>query len=143
MTNDRRRLLERRLREAVRQQPEMKTLRRLLLKIGGVQLVAPPNADLDLQFLIESGFVMVGPVKRKVMRESACHENVARLWKAKKYRLVAIGTGYALSDDGLWRQHSWGFRREGILETSIERERYFGVVLYGSQADCFAESTMP
>jgi hypothetical protein len=115
-------------------------LRRLLLKIGGVQLVAPPKADPALTLLLDAGFVMAGPVKRKLMNHCACHENIARLWNTEKRGIVAIGTGYALSNDGLWRQHSWGIRREGILETTVEREKYFGVLLCGAEADCFAES---
>ncbi len=48
------------------------------------------------------------PVIYRPMEPSRCHRNVARLWTEKKKgsRLVGIGTGYALSDDGLWRRHS-------------------------------------
>jgi hypothetical protein len=50
---------------------------------------------------------MPGAVVCEVMEDSRCHENVARLWTDKRWGLVAIGTGYALSEDGLWRRHSW------------------------------------
>jgi hypothetical protein len=56
--------------------------------------------------------------------------------------MVGIGTGYALSADGLWRQHSWGVRRQGILETTAPREKYFGILLQGSSADSFAEANL-
>src|SRR4051794_38435785 len=36
------------------------------------------------------------------------HRNLGKLWMAVRRKLSAIGSGYALSDDGLWRQHSWG-----------------------------------
>jgi hypothetical protein len=42
----------------------------------------------------------------------------------------AIGTGYALSEDGLWRQHSWGLREDGgVVETTSGREMYVGLRL--------------
>jgi hypothetical protein len=68
-----------------------------------------------------------------------CHQNIAAIWKFQRPRIVSIATGYALSEDGLWRQHSWGILREGLLETTAERRRYFGILLSGSEADHFAE----
>lgn len=39
-------------------------------------------------------------------------------------------TGYALSPDGLWRQHSWAYGDNlMIYETTVERVMYFGVEL--------------
>jgi len=142
ISDERGQLLRRRLREAVKQQPKIRILRRLLLDLGGVEIVAPPAADTVLGLLIEQGFVMSGPVKRKPMTDSACHDNVSRLWMLKKREIVGIGTGYALSGDGLWRQHSWGIHRDGIVETTVPREKYFGILLQGARAKCFAESTV-
>src|SRR6185312_10293402 len=102
----------RRLRAAIISQPEIKLLRALLLELGGVELVAAFDPDAPL--LILSGFAMSGSVENKVMERNACHKNISVLWIAKQSRLVGIGTGYALSNDGLWRQHSWGIRRNGI-----------------------------
>jgi hypothetical protein len=73
-----------------------------------------------------------------------CHTNVAYIWYENQEEL-AIGTGYALSDDGLWRQHSWLVRKEPIaeqyslLETTIKRIKYFGVILTKSEAQAFYE----
>ena len=138
MTKEQRDLLSRRLRAAIKYQPEIKLLRALLLELGGVELVAPSGFDPDVPFLIDSGFAMVGPAKCNVMERSACHKNTARLWLAKRRGLIGIGTGYALSKDGLWRQHSWGVRRNGILETTVARVKYFGRALKGREADLFA-----
>jgi hypothetical protein len=140
ITREQERLLDRRLREAVKQQPEIRILRELLLGIGGFQLVAPPGLDSDVPLLIDAGFIMVGPVQCEAMGDSKCHQNIAKLWTQKHQGIIGIGTGYALSDDGLWRQHSWGLGREGILETTRERTTYFGVLLQGGDADSFAES---
>ena len=132
-------LLRHRLRGARAQQPEIGALRTLLLGIGGEELVAPGGIDADIPFLINSGFLMEGSVQCEVMEVSACHQNVARLWIGRKCGLVGIGTGYALSDDSLWRQHSWGIQRDGVLETTKARVKYFGRALKGRQADSFAE----
>jgi len=61
--------------------------------MGGAELVAPIRFDPDIRLLIDSGFAMAGSVKRKIMKRSACHENIARLWKTKYRGLVGVGTG--------------------------------------------------
>ena len=47
-------------------------------------------------------------------------------------------TGYALSDDGLWRQHSWLIAKPGrrwtVIETTCRRLLYYGVVLTEEEA---------
>jgi len=65
---------------------------------------------------------------------------MSRLWflKRKGDALFGIGTGYCFLDDGLWRQHSWGVRKKGLLETLGERDRYFGIVMIGIEADVSA-----
>jgi hypothetical protein len=139
LNGEQRSLLGRRLRAAFKQQPEIKALRKLLLAMGGIELVAPFGFDPDIPALIAAGFAMEGSVECEVMESSACHENITRLWIAKTNGLVGIGTGYALSEDGLWRQHSWGLQRNGILETTIRRVKYFGISLQGQHADSFAK----
>lgn len=74
------------------------------------------------------------------MAKSECHKNVSRLWKKTPNGMAGIGTGYALSGDGLWRQHSWGLRREGIPETTGERAKYFGVLPQRDAAESFAQA---
>lgn len=138
ISKERQQLLRRRIREAALAQPEMKGLVRQLLKLGGEFVVAPPGLDSHLPELIECGFVMGGAVVVKRGRASECHDNVAGLWLARRFGMVGIGTGYALSDDGLWRQHSWGVLREGVLETTLVRVEYFGICWQRERADRFA-----
>ncbi len=138
MTREQKSLLDRRFREAVKQQPDIILLRRLLLVLGGVHLVAPPWLDTTMPLVINAGFVMAGPVARRAMEKSDCHRNVAEIWTSREREIVGIGTGYSLSDDGLWRQHTWGVQREGIVETTVPRVKYFGVLLQGRDADLFA-----
>ena len=141
MTPENKKFLSRRLRDAVSKQPELKQLKTLLLQLGGDSIVAPPRTpDQDVSSLLKSGFVTSGPITLKVMKSSSCHQNIAAVWTKKRFGIVGIATGYALSEDGLWRQHSWGILREGVLETTEAREKYFGIVLQGEKADFFAFS---
>jgi len=70
------------------------------------------------------------------MRAISCHENASRLWREDhENRLV---TGYALSKDGTWRQHSWCERDGRIIETTLQRIRYWGMEMRGEEAARFA-----
>ena len=141
MTPENKKFLSRRLRDAVSKQPELKQLKALLLRLGGDFIVAPPRTpDQDVPSLLESGFVTSGPILLNVMESSSCHQNVAAVWTKRRFGIVGIATGYALSKDGLWRQHSWGILRNGVLETTEARVKYFGIVLQGEKADFFAYS---
>ena len=69
-----------------------------------------------------------------------CHENAHKLMYSDNAALV--GTGWALSEDGLWRQHSWAHRVDGtLLETTEARIAYFGTVCDCApcllQSECF------
>ena len=87
---------------------------------------AVPEHDLDALLAGSSRFA---PAVQLVPRgDGACHENVAAMWIDGE--IPSIGTGYALSDDDLWRQHSWGVAADGVVvETTVEREIYVGIVL--------------
>lgn len=56
-----------------------------------------------------------------------CHCNSANLWDANRGRCF-IATGYALSEDGLWRSHSWVVqpmpRTLRVWETTVKRVAY-------------------
>jgi len=133
--------LKRRFDEAAKQQPEIYELRRRLLSLGGVELVTPPNTDEYVVFFNESGRIKGGPIKCIPMSSSEAQKNIVTIWNARMHNvfsLVGIGIGYALSDDGLWRQHFWGERRRGILETTTKREKYFGCTLRAGGAFAFA-----
>lgn len=132
------RFLQKPFRQASREQPDLKRLKSLLLKLGGDFVVPPPKPDPDIPALLESGFVMGGNTVLRPLKSSMCHQNMASLWRSRKFGIVAIATGYALTDDDLWRQHSWGLLREGLLETTELRVKYFGILLQGDEADHFA-----
>jgi hypothetical protein len=60
------------------------------------------------------------------MEEGYCHDNCELLFA--KNRISTIYVGYALSEDGLWRYHSWGVNEDKIVETCSKRLIYYGVV---------------
>jgi hypothetical protein len=101
-----------------------------LLKAGGKKIAPMPEPHLNA--LLQRGKVMNNDLRFHKMDNSACHSNVALLWNRKGY---AICTGWALSDDNIWRQHSWCLdRRATIVETTESREIYFGIKLEESEA---------
>jgi len=143
MDAERKEFLANRLREAVTKQPELEHLSALLLRLGGDFLVAPRKRDPDIPALLERGFLTFGPIKMHLMDRSSCHQNVAAIWRNREHGIVAIATGYALSEDGLWRQHSWGIARDGLIETTEERLKYFGIVFEAEAANDFATANFP
>jgi hypothetical protein len=140
--SEQRAFLNDRVQEVSRQQPEILMLRAKLLGIGGAEIVALPltmGIDPLVPLLEIWGQVMERPVTYRRMEPSQCQLNVARLWEERKKgsRLIGVGTGYALSDDGLWRGHSWGLTKRGIMETTVSRVKYFGLPFGGKGADWF------
>jgi|SRR5579871_364592 len=131
LADDQKRFLDHGLREHAKFQPGIVKLKKVLVKLGGSHLAVPPEPDSGLSLLIQCGFIMTGPVVLKLMEPGACHFNSSRLWVEKKHGVGGIGTGYALSDDGIWRQHSWGVRREGLVETTCLRENILGCCIGG------------
>src|SRR5262249_31708061 len=75
-------------------------------------------------------------VRMRRGERSRCHANSAAIWGTdiKKYQLV---TGYALSDDGIWRQHTWVFDGKHVHETTVARVRYFGFAMGEREACMF------
>ena len=132
--------LEQRLQEAAKVQPDLLKLRSLLLALGGKRFCPPLGFEYDLEALLKSGFIIPGPPAIiKKIQSHACHRNVADTWRKNNHGgLVAIATGYALSDDGIWRQHSWGLMPTGICETTVPRDKYFGTLLFDEKAERFA-----
>lgn len=115
----------------------MLILRDRLLSFGGCQ-VCMPLLEEDYNSIMERGelFYEKGIHMRKG-RDSQCHFNSALLWDANRGH-CRIATGYALSDDGYWRQHSWVVQplatKYRIWETTVKRVAYFGFVM--NEAEC-------
>ena len=102
---------------------------KLFLKEGGNRVVQLPEPHLQL--LLEQAVVLPGKNVRMIPgMPSHCHENAGVLWLTHENQFL-IGTGYALSEDGIWRQHSWllDLMDNRVVETTLKRETYCGVFL--------------
>ena len=113
-----------------------------LLSFGGSETCFPVIEE-DLVKILERGQLWLGD-KTKMMkgRASQCHSNSCELYENNKNtHEVAIATGYALSADGLWRQHSWLVQRNtrsiNIIETTVKRVLYFGFIMTEDEAEEF------
>jgi hypothetical protein len=97
---------------------DWRDLKRTLLGVGGEALVVPPSGT-DLQaLLVREGREFAAGGARLVPGEpSQCHVNAAKL--CDQGLADDLVTGYALSDDGLWRQHSWALKDGTVLETTV------------------------
>jgi len=118
-------------------------LEQKLLAHGGIRLAY--RYEPDLQLLLKRGESFEERADLVPGESRQCHFNAARLWSAHKETLALV-TGYALSEDGLWRQHSWLLRQKPnpgearLIETTIRRVTYFGVILTETEAERFAQN---
>ena len=119
-------MLRKRTADCLEKNPEYKPLVEKLLSIGG-DFVVIWMGEPDLDKLLSRGRLFENKVILHEMQPNNCHANIARLWDRNKR--IKIVTGWALSDDGLWRQHSWGLKIPRLIETTEKRIKYFGVIL--------------
>jgi hypothetical protein len=122
--------------ENLRAMPELKPLQNKLLSLGGDWVSLQPEPDRDK--LLKEGKVMEGNVQLMKREVSRCHANCAALWNTYP-DVFKIATGWALSDDGIWRQHTWLLRTSDktIIETTESRTKYFGIILNDAEANNF------
>lgn len=107
----------------------MLQMRTLLLSFGGSE-VCMPDYDEDVYNIIKRGQLWYGDRIHMMKGEPCqCHRNSSRCWEVNQDKTV-LCTGYALSEDGMWRQHSWLVelrpRKNRIVETTLPRVAYFG-----------------
>lgn len=126
-------------------------LNNLLNSIAGGILCA--NKDPDIEKVLARGIAMSGRPLRSPGEPCRCHDNSAILWKANQER-GRIATGYGLSTDGVWRQHTWvvfAKRRNpdpmnpmhwNVVETTIPRTVYYGVILDQNESTRFVEAQL-
>jgi hypothetical protein len=103
-----------------------------LLAVAGDE-VCLPSIEEDIDLIERYGeFWMGRGVTLKRGEPCSCHSNSLWCWDANRDR-VAAATGYALSEDGMWRQHSWCVLRATagkggrVVETTVKRVLYFGL----------------
>lgn len=121
---------ERRLREFTDRQSTWKQLGERLKRIGGTAVCA--QFEEDMQPILDEGRTWTPRQKDIRMangRQSRCHDNALLLAAANRH--LQVWTGYALSNDGIWRSHSWCVDRRSwtIVETTNKRVAYHGACL--------------
>lgn len=135
--------------EAKKMFPEMDErlfeLKARLLDFAGDAVCLPPYEE-DLENILEYGQFWLGYNAERMRGEACqacqCHANSARIWEQNQDKSV-ICTGYALSADGMWRQHSWLIHRKArsnkIVETTRPRVLYYGFALTPEMCERFAD----
>lgn len=106
-----------------------------ILSFGGHE-VCMAHIDEDVHEVLEKGVFIFGDDVRLMRgRPNGCHENSSALWDCNKDDLILM-TGYALSEDGMWRCHSWcvGVETGLVIETTELRVAYFGFALSPNEA---------
>ncbi len=118
-------------------------LYRTLLEFAGNGVVFPDEEE-DLDFMLSYGQFWLGRnLKMMKGRPNQCHANTSELF-LNNHDVTRICTGYALSEDGLWRCHSWLMwikpRSCQIVETTVKRLAYYGFVMNESLSLQFASA---
>jgi hypothetical protein len=114
----------------------MKQLIEVLLSFGGDR-VAITGYDEDVYRLVRRGQLWSGRGALKMPgAPSQCHANAANLWDANRDTVI-LATGYALSRDGMWRQHSFGLNAGRVVETTEPRVAYFGFAMTPQESERF------
>lgn len=120
-----------------------KQLQDKLLALGGTKVIHLPDSYLQEHLKHGKSYEGYDAVLNE-MEKSQCHSNSAKLWLLKP-STRRIATGYALSSDGIWRQHTWVIETNAhwILETTVPRTRYFGVEIgQGNPSFVFAAANL-
>ena len=118
-----------------------------LLEFGGNE-VCMPNIEEDIDDIMSSGQLWYGDKSMLMKGQSCqCHSNSAGIWEANyEQHEIAIATGYALSKDGMWRQHTWLVQRKPrsvlIVETTEKRIAYFGFLMTEEEALDFCSKNL-
>lgn len=129
----------RRAAEHTRGRGPHRTLKAALLDIGG-WAACVPVVEPDLEKILKRGRRFAGKSTTMRGEPCSCHANSSALWSENRDR-CSICTGYALSRDGMWRQHSWVYTHDGIVvETTEKRVQYFGFIMSPAECEQFCDA---
>lgn len=113
----------------------LENLKKRLLSIGGWSVCL--QIDNDAKKILNRGRKFAGRAKMMRGEPCQCHTNSANLWNENS-EVLQICTGYALSKDGMWRQHSWCVLKTPksykVVETTVSRVSYYGFILQPAEA---------
>lgn len=113
----------------------IENLKKRALAIGGKRFQKDEDIELDLEGELDRidwrefdgrGARLMKSSKGLPMEPCRCHNNSAMVALQRKWE---CWTGLALSDDGIWRVHSWVRipSTGSICETTEPRLKYYGV----------------
>jgi len=123
-------------------QPGVETLKQKLIAHAGAAAVMPVF-EADLENLLSRRCIFINGGNHRMGEGEACkcHGNAAALWDQDAER-YDIYTGYGMSDDGVWRQHSWAYDNTDklIVETTEPRIAYYGFALTLDESAEFFEA---
>ena len=114
--------------------PDLAKLRDKILEHGGEEVLVSEKENLanEVQRLMTRGQYWSGKSRIKKMQHNQCHGNSRCLMQQG---IGEVANGFALSPDGLWRNHSWVVTPTGIIETTVKRVGYFGAILTKEEVD--------
>jgi hypothetical protein len=110
--------------------PDLERLKKRLLESGGAwfqrgDILATELTPQIVKELLKHGKRFSGADTELVPMDPVdCDANVVLL---SLLQSTETWTGLALSDEGFWRLHSWGFGRGKVLETTNRHLEYFGI----------------
>ena len=120
---------------------KMSALKEMLLEIGG-WAVCIPHVESDLKKLLKRGGRFTGKLKMMKGEPCQCHSNSAFCWDENREH-CRICTGYALTRDGMWRQHSWIYTHDDVIvETTVRRVAYWGFSMSEDECEQFLFDNM-
>lgn len=116
-------------------------LKELLLDIGGWGACVP-KIEPDLKKILARGRRFPGRSISMKGEPSRCHSNSAYCWDENRESCL-VCTGYALTRDGMWRQHSWLYtNNRRVVETTVKRIQYFGYIMTPGECEQFLQENM-
>lgn len=118
----------------------LRPLKKKLLDIGGWGVCI--RQEPDLENILSRGRRFPGKSIMMKGEPCQCHMNSAMCWDANR-EICKICTGYALTRDGMWRQHSWVVTNEGlVVETTMKRISYFGFIMTEDECEIFLDQNL-
>lgn len=112
-------------------------LRNKLLSFGGDNVKLGLDTDDEQNRMLNDGRLYTEKVNFVSGIPNQCHRNVSDKYQKSNKHSFKIVSGYSLSN-GTWLQHSWGFNRNNIIETTkINFDMYYGYELTPEESDEF------
>ena len=115
----------------------------VLMSLGGRDVIFK-DLEEDYENLSKYGQLWYGDrVELVKMTPNQCHRNSCDLWYNNRDKFdIKIATGYALTKDGYWVQHSWLVEKRPrsmrVVETTVKMLAYYGFVMTDEECHKFS-----